>query len=381
MRGIPAGARTPAIVRGSVRCLLAWALGLPLLVSACDKPESTRLVDVPPPHVRVETVVSVSPRPKSRHLVLLQPARRARLSPRMGGQVIDLLVEDQQEVRAGDVLVKLAAGDSKGGLITAKASISRIDEQLRDTDRDLETTRDLVARGIETTRAVERLQTQQATLQAQRREAKGTLLRAKDAVGASTLDAPFSGTVTSVDTELGEYIGPGSVAMVLAQLDPLAAEVPLAEAELAMHDQGGLHFAIVIRGTRTEPELEWIANEADPGTSTFTARLRIPNPAGILRAGESAEVEVFGPQRDPVLAVPMTAVRWSAGMAYVLRVSGDEVERIDVRVLDDSDALVTIEGPLGVDDPVVAAGPISLMPGDHVVVVDTPPQVLSKASG
>ncbi len=360
---------------------MAWVLALPVGTTGCDKTESTRLEEEPLPHVRVSAVVEVSPRPKSRHLVLLEPARRARLSPRMGGQVIDLMVEEQQKVEAGEVLVRFAAQDSKGGLMTAKASISRIKEQMRDNTRELSTARDLVGRGVETTRAVERLETSQATLEAQLREAKGTLVRAKDAFGASTLDAPFSGTVTSLDTELGEFIGPGGVAMVLAQLDPLAAEVPLSEIELAMHDQGGLGFALVIRGKRTEPELEWIASEADPGTSTFTARLRVPNDAMTLRAGESAEVEVFGPQRDPVKAVPMTAVRWSANMAYVLRVKDDHVERVDVVVLDDSDDLVTLSGPLAVGDPLVAAGPISLLPGDQVVVVETPPETLADASG
>ena len=178
--------------------MIGW-LVLPLAVVGCDKSESTRLEEIPLPHVRAETVVMVSPRPKSRHLVLLQPARRARLSPRMGGQVIDLLVDEQQQVEVGEMLVKLAAQDSKGGLITAKASISRIKEQLLDTERELHTARDLVKRGVETTRAVERLETQQATLEAQLREAKGTLVRAKDAVGASSIDAPFSGTITRVD--------------------------------------------------------------------------------------------------------------------------------------------------------------------------------------
>jgi multidrug efflux pump subunit AcrA (membrane-fusion protein) len=114
-----------AALRWFERGLLAWTLAFPLLGSACDEPQSTRLVEIPPPHVRVEKVLEVSPRPKSRHLVLPQPARRARLSPRIGGQVLDLLVQVQQKVEAGDVLVRLAAGDSKGGLMTAKASISR----------------------------------------------------------------------------------------------------------------------------------------------------------------------------------------------------------------------------------------------------------------
>lgn len=333
------------------------------------------------PHVRPAVVVEVSPRPKSRHLVLLKPARRARISPRMGGQVVDLLVQEQQAVKVGDLLIKLAAQDSRGGLMTAKASISRLQEQLRDTERELTTARTLVQQGVETTRAVERLETQQATLQAQLREAKGTLLRAKDAVGAGAIEAPFSGTVTSIDTELGEYIGPGGVALVISQLDPLAAEVPLSEAELAMHDRGGLSFGIVIRGERIEPELEWLASESDPGTSTFTARLRVPNPDLRLRAGESAEVEVFGPQREPVTAVPMTAVRWSASTSYVLRLQGSTVERVDVTVLDDSDDLVTVSGPIAAGDQVVAAGPVSLVSGDEVVVVDAPAETLAAAPG
>ncbi|MCA9653377.1 MAG: efflux RND transporter periplasmic adaptor subunit [Myxococcales bacterium] len=360
--------------------MIGW-LVLPLAVVGCDKSESTRLEEIPLPHVRAETVVMVSPRPKSRHLVLLQPARRARLSPRMGGQVIDLLVDEQQQVEVGEMLVKLAAQDSKGGLITAKASISRIKEQLLDTERELHTARDLVKRGVETTRAVERLETQQATLEAQLREAKGTLVRAKDAVGASSIDAPFSGTITRVDTELGEYIGPGSVAMVIAQLDPLAAEVPLTEAEVAMNDRGGLGFGLVVRGEHVEPQLEWLASEADPGTSTFTARLRVPNPSARLRAGESAQVEVFGPERAPITAVPMTAVRWAADVSYVLRLQGTKVERVEVTVLDDSEELVTIAGPVAAGDRVVAAGPLSLMPGDEVVVVDAQAETLADASG
>ncbi len=373
------GTSISAIKRRFAICAIT-AFGVP--AGACDKPESTRLEEQPLPHVRTAEVVEVSPRPKSRHLVLIQPARRARLSPRMGGQVLGLLVDEQDKVKTGDVLVRLAAQDSRGGLMSAKASISRIKEQLRDTERELKTARELVARGVETTRAVERLETNQATLKAQLREAKGTLVRAKDAVGASTLDAPFSGTITRIDTELGEYIGPGNVALVLSQLHPLAAEVPLSEAEVALHDKGGLGFALVVRERRLEPEIEWIAREADEGTSTFTARLLIPNEEGSLRAGESAEVEVNGPQRAPVKAVPMTAVRYSTGAAYVLRLAGDEVERVEVEVLDDAGDMVTIAGDIATGDRVVATGPNSLMPGDTVVVAGAPSEpTLAAASG
>jgi RND family efflux transporter MFP subunit len=344
----------------------------PVALGGCPETESTRLEETPLPHVRVSKVVEVSPRPQSRHLVLLEPARRARLAPRLGGQVVELLVDEQQAVDEGQALAKLASDDPKGALMAAKATIDRVTESIRDNDRELKTARELFAQGAETSRTVERYETTGATLTAQLREAKGQLVRAKDAVGATALTAPFAGTITRIHTELGEYVSPQSVAMELAQLDPLAAEVPLSESEIAMHDRGGLEFAMTLRGQRYETKLEWVATEADAGTSTFAARLLLDNPEARIRAGESATVEVYGPQREPRRAVPMTAVRWSTDVAYVLRLVGTKVERVDVKVLDDSGDLVAIEGDISTEDRVVSGGPISLMSGDEVVVVDEP---------
>ncbi len=366
---------------------LAAALGgsAVVLATGCTQPESTKLDVEPPPHVRPAVVTLVAPLPQSRHLVLVEPARRARLAPRLGGQLIELPVDEQDSVEIGDVVAKLAAGDSKGGLIAAKASIQRIEESIRDNKSEVATAEALAAKGVESTRAVERLQTSRATLKAQLREAKGQLIRARDAVGASTIEAPFSGTITRIETEVGEYLSPSAGAIVLAQLDPIALEVPLTEREVAMHDEGGISFTVTIRGEVLAARLEWIAQEAYAGTSNFPARLLVDNPDGTLRAGESAEVAVFGPAPEPVTAVPMTAIRWAADVAYVLRLQpstgeaeGDgpapnaTLQRVEVVVGGDSEARVAVTGSLAEGDRVVTAGPTRLVDGDAVVVVEDP---------
>lgn len=366
----------------------AW--GVALLVATvvgCKQPESTKLDHEPTSRVRSATVQMVAPRPVSRHLVLVEPARRSRLAPRIGGQLIELFKTEQDEVVAGEVLAKLAAQDSRGSLIAAKASIQRIDESIRDNRGELKTARTLAAKGIESARAVERLETTDAGLKAQLREAKGQLMRARDAVGAGTIEAPFDGTITKIETEVGEYLAPSSAAIVLVQLDPLALEVPLTEREVAMHDNGGLEFAVQIRGKRYPARLEWIAREADAGSSTFPARLLVDNHEHALRAGESAEVEVYGPANDAQTAVPMTAIRWAADNAYILVLrdrtpsDADETEhadanatlhRIDVVVGGDSDDLVAVQGAVSEGDRVVSAGPTRLIDGDAVIVVADP---------
>jgi RND family efflux transporter MFP subunit len=355
--------------------VLSWLVGAG---AACSQRESTRLEHKPPPHVRAVSVVEVAPRPKSRHLVRLEPARRARLAPRGGGEVTGIEVIEQQEVQAGALLVRFAGDASRGGLMTAKASIARIEESLRDNARELGTARALLAKNIETTRAVEQLETERARLEAQLREAKGTMVQARDQVGATAIVAPFTGTVTRIDTEVGEYMAPGAVALVLAQLDPLAVEVPLTQDEVALYDEGGLTFQVLARGRTLDAELEWLASEADEGTSTFRARLRVPNPQRTLRAGELVDVEVLGSERAKLTAVPMTAVRWQADQSYVLRIAeGDKVEQVDVRVLEDADGLVAIAGDLRPGDRVVATGPTALLAGDAVVVVEGAPRTLA----
>lgn len=350
----------------------------PLGFAACDKPESTRLETKPLPHVRVANVTWVQPRPQSTHLAPLVPLRRARLSPRTGGQVVSIKVDEEERVEAGKVMVRFAADDPRGGLMSAKASIERIDESLRDTQRELDDARELVAGGVGTTREVERLESQQATLKAQLREARGGLVRAKDRVGAATIEAPFDATVTKVDTEVGEYIAPGAVAVVLAQLDPIAVEVPLTQPEVELSDADGLSFKVTARGREVDSKLEWVASESEQGNATFIARLQIPNPKRTLRAGELVDVQVFGAAKERVMAVPFTAVRWAAEQAYVLRVQNTTLERVDVMVVDESDELVVIEGKLAVGDAVVSTGPIALLPGDEVSVVDPPSDTIAR---
>lgn len=344
----------------------------------CDKPESTQIDEKILPHVRVAEVRMIAPRPRSEHLAPLQAHRRARLSPRTGGQVLVLNADEEQEVKRGTTLVRFAAQDSKGGLMSAKASIAQIEESLRDNARELEDARDLVGKGAGTTREVERLETQTATLNAQLRSAKGTLVQAKDRLGASTIEAPFDGTITAVRTEVGEFVAPGVVALVLAELDPISIEVPLTQSEVEIYDAQGLEFLVKARGTTATAEIDYVSSESADG-STFTARLDIANPGHKLRDGELVDVEVFGKAQAQVKSVPFTAVRWAADEAYVLVVNEDDtLSRIAIEVVDESDENVIIESDdvqAGVR--VVQTGPTALRQDDRVEVVAAPSDTLA----
>ncbi len=330
------------------------------------------------PHVRVAHVVEVQARPRSRHLVLLQPGRRARLASRVGGQVVSIDVVDQQEVKAGETLVRFAKADARGGMLAAQASQTRIQAQIMDNLSELGRARSLAAQGAETARTVERLATERDTLSARLREAQAQMIRARDKSDATQIVAPFAGTVTRIDTELGEYAVPGVQILVVSQLDPLALEFTLTEDEAALHDAGGLRFAATVRDQNISTVLEWVSPEADQGTSSFPIRLVVPNPERSLRAGEAVDVEVIATAQKTQRALPATAIRYAGLESYALKLDGDKVAKVPVKVLDDAASLVTISGDLKTGDRVVRTGPVNLTDGDQVVVVEEPPDALAK---
>lgn len=352
------------------------------------------------PRVRIAQVKEVIPQVSSRHLVLLAPWRRAQLSPRFGGQIAELLVTEQAEVAAGDLLVRMVDADARGSLISARASRTSSESRLDDLDRQLADAQRLFGSGAGTRREVERLETEIETTRASIRQAAGQVIQSRDRRQANELVAPFAGVITSLDAELGEYVSPGAPLATLSELHILAIDVPLSESEMVTHERGGLEFQVLVRGQQIPATLEWIAREADAGTNTFPARLRIDNADKRLRAGEAVEVSVHGDQGKPELVVPPTAVRWEAGQAYLLRAvpvthtgtptptgtptgtgaeaasNREQLERVNVTVREDVDGAVAVEGPISVGDRIVSSGPTTLVDGDEAIHVPDAPLVV-----
>ncbi|RMG96056.1 MAG: efflux RND transporter periplasmic adaptor subunit [Deltaproteobacteria bacterium] len=359
-------ARSPRQVGREVLLRLVLALA----VFGCQSAPDTS-IEPTRPHVYVAEVRAVSASPLPVHLVPLEASRRSEVAPRIGGTIRDVLVEEEDRVRKGDLLVQLDATDARGGVLAARGSEAQLRARIADTERELARTRDLAGRGMESARQVERLETELSTLRAQLREVRGNLLRARDKSAATVLSAPFDGVVTRVDAEVGEYAAPGTPLVTVSVLDPLALEFTLTEDEVAHHERGGLSFEVRVGDRSVPAKLAWISSEADPGTSAFPVRLEVPNADGALRAGRSARVAVRAADLPPEPAVPPTALRYRGDRPYVLVVDGDVVHAVPVEVGEERGDLVTVRGQLPVGTKVVAAGPTNLADGDAVVVAES----------
>lgn len=188
-----------------------------------------------------------------------------------------------------------------------------------------------------------RLQPDALTLERARwqlEQARLQLEQARRRLEQATLVAPFDGTVTAVNIEVGQVVGAGipGGAIVLADLSDLYLDLTVDEVDVVRLREGmPVEITLDAMPGRTfRGHIEAIAPAAAEagGTSTYRVRVVLDDRDPALRAGMSASVEIEVERRENVLLVPNAAVRRDreTGKAFVNRVVGDRIQEVEIRL-------------------------------------------------
>ena len=201
-------------------------------------------------------------------------------------------------------------------------------------------------------------------------QARVALEQARLLLEQSTLTIPMAGTVTSLDMDLGEMVSPGQSVVVLSDLTALEVDVYLDEADVVWVVVGQEAKVILdaFPGIEMTGQVTYIAPTAEVSSGVVLYPVTIRLTLGDLpaRAGMTADVEITTASQEDVLIVPLRAVHTEGGHAYVDRLAGGQIERVEVELGMMTETEVEITGGL-------AEGPaLSLVEGDVVVVVPGP---------
>ena len=321
----------------------------------------------------------------------LEPARKAALHFELSGQVEQRAVEPGQAVAQGELLLALAAGDYADTLAEAEAQLA---QESRNISRDRELLKlaqknyalqknDLVRLeklGAES--LVSRSHLDEVRIQLIKLESEVAQLRArtgsadarialKQAVRnrsarnleRTRLQAPFDGTVNTVNVQSGDYVTPSQIVVELVDASALDLYVEV-RGDVAQSLSQGQRVSVVVNDAEFEGEV--IALQLDPDPGTFTHALRVRLAGNEARPGQVAQARLPLQARLGVIAIPATAVLFEQGRTFVFRVNGDTLEQVAVQLGSRVDNWQLVLQGINLDDLVVSRDVAALSDGQTV---------------
>lgn len=344
-------------------------IGGALLLAGCEPSE----VAEPPPR----PVMVGHPQPAGEAWATFPGEVRARHEPalafRIGGKVVERLVEAGEHVSEGQVLARLDAADVRFQLESARAQLAAAQANLRVAKAERERYRTLLDRQLVSRSQFDNADNQFRSASARVEQAQADLNTARNQVEYAELRAPSDGVIVERSVEAGQVVGAGQTVMVLAVDGEREVAIDLPEQHLGDYRIGQpVELTLWSRpGERFKGHVREISPAADPVTRTYAARVAFDDTSVGAELGQSAQVLAPRDERTATLSVPLSALTAEAERAFVWRVSPEGVlERASVRVGAYGAERVPVFEGLAADDWVVLAGVHTLHEGQRVRAVD-----------
>ena len=323
--------------------------------------------------------------------------RRATVSSKVTGKVVEIFVEEGQEVRAGQVLARLDDAQPRAALAYAEAQLSAAQKsfaedqaRLREAELNLQRRERLLQDGVvgraevDTARAeVDSLKARIAYTQEQVGVAEAQVTLRRTDLDDMVVRAPFSGVAISKDAQPGEMISPVSAGGgftrtgigTIVDMSSLEIEVDVNESFINRVRPGQKVSAVLDAYPDWSIPAHVITTVPTADRQKATVRVRIAFDELDPRILPDMGVKVsFLREEDPEaetrpvprVLVPKAAVRSVDGRTVVFVVRDDRVERRAIRAGNENGDHVEVVSGITAGERVVIEGPATLKDGDRV---------------
>lgn len=281
---------------------------------------------------------------------------------RVGGKIIERLVDAGMQVKAGQALMRLDAGDAGLQLGSAEA-------QYQLAKADAERHRKLHSKSFISQSA---LDAKEVALKAA--AAQAGLARNQSAY--TTLHADRAGVVAAILAEAGQVVGAGQPVLRLAQDGAREVAIAIPEAQLANLKVGAAaEITLLTAGDGAAPlagHLRELSPAADPASRTFAARVALTQPGPDVALGMTARVRFIANEKRDGLLIPLTAIFQQGKQAAVWIVAADRtvsLRPVQVAAYRDDGAVIT--GGLAAGERIVSNGVHRLAAGEKIRIIES----------
>ncbi|MBB6064942.1 efflux RND transporter periplasmic adaptor subunit [Pseudoxanthomonas broegbernensis] len=287
----------------------------------------------------------------------LEPRAEAQVVAKTSGVALAVLVEEGQQVKAGQPLVRLDPD-------RARLAMAQGEAQLRKLENNYSRARQLVAQQLISAGEVDQMRYDLENVRAQYNLAALEL-------SYTTVVAPISGIVASRDIKPGNFVQINSPIIRIVDGSRLEATLNVPEREIAKLKPGQKVelSADALPGRSFAGAVDRVSPVVDVGTGTFRVVAAFPGD-GELQPGMFSRLSIGYDQRADALVVPRTALLEDGGVPAVYVVRDGKASRTELKLGYDDAGWVEVREGLKAGDAVVVAGKAALREGSAVQVLE-----------
>ena len=323
--------------------------------------------------------------------------RRATVASKITGRVQEMRVEEGIRVEEGEILAKLDDREAQASYQSAKAqydvalaSISELEVNVKDAQKDLERSRVLFQEGVIDEKTLDKSTVLSAGLQS-KLEVAGFQVKAAEAqmevaereIENCVIRSPFSGIAVSKDAEVGEIVSPMSAGgsftrtgiSTVVDMTSLEIEVDVSESYIARVSMNQEVKATLdaYPDWQMPAKVRAIIPTADRQKATVKVRIALDelDPRILPDMGVKVYFLSRDSQENKALAqafIPREALRDSHGAKIVFVVKNGLLEKRILAVGNVTDSGVEVLSGVFPGEQLVVAGPPDLKEGQRVKV-------------
>lgn len=329
-------------------------LVLPLLMACGEKTPPAERIDTGPKLVKALKVGAGATAFEEAYSGEVRARIEAQLGFRIGGKLVERLVDVGARVRAGQPLARLDAADQQLAATQAEANQSLAVAELRRTQ-------ELRQKNFISQAALDAKQTAATAA-----EAQAKLARNQAAYATLAADAP--GVIAAVLAEPGQVVGAGQAVFRLARDGALEVAIAIPESRLAGLQVGAAATVELWAGKTYKGRLRELAPAADPVSRTFAARVSILDADADVVLGRTAAVR-FAQTAAAEIVVPLAAILQQGERPAVWVIGADgTVSQRSIEVARYADQGAVVAAGLQAGETIAAAGAFKLADGEKVRV-------------
>jgi RND family efflux transporter MFP subunit len=272
-------------------------------------------------------------------------------------RIVEVQLRAGQNVREGDVLVRLDDADLRAKLQQSRAAVASAEATYAQALRDEKRYSDLVKSNATSRQDYEKAATAVRASQAELQRAEGVVNEVQATLEWATVRSPLDGTVVDKRVDVGDLVRPGQILVTL--FDPKRMQLVASVRESLAHRlEVGQSIGVEIEGLNKQSRgtISEIVPEAQTASRAFQVKITGPCPAGVY-SGMFGRV-LIPLDDEQVLVVPRAAARNVGQLELVDILDGGRSSRRTIRT-----------GRTFTDDVEVLSG---LHEGEQVVVPAQP---------